>query len=179
MTDDEFRADLLAASAARAEAHETSLRDGFTSEVLERLRDAGEVPDTESCAEALAGQRSRKLEVDAFAFDEADESLHLFVAMRDGGTDAPSPITLTEARNQGFGRLLGVFEQARDGWLAANIEESRPLWALAKRIQTAGKPAAVRLHVLTDRPVSEAAPRDQGGPDEGGRPGDVPDLGRD
>jgi hypothetical protein len=155
MTDEEFRADLLAASVARAEAHETSLRDGFTSEVLERLRDAGEVPDAESCAETLAGQRSRKLEVDAFVFDDADESLHLFVAMRDGGSNVPSPITLTEARDQGFGRLLGVFEQARDGWLATSIEESRPLWSLARRIQTGGKPAALRLHVLTDRPISE------------------------
>ncbi|MDU7524803.1 MAG: hypothetical protein E7K72_26120, partial [Roseomonas mucosa] len=155
MTDEEFRADLLAAAAARAEAHETSLRDGFTSEVLERLRDAGELPDTESCAEALTGQRSRRLEVDAFAFDEADESLHLFVAVRDGGSKPPPAITLTEAREQGFGRLLGVFEQARDGWLAANIEESRPLWALARRVQTGGKPAALRLHVLTDRPMSE------------------------
>ena len=155
MTDEEFRADLLAASAARAEAHETGLRDGFTSEVLERLRDAGEVPDAESCAESLAGQRSRKLEVDAFVFDDADESLHLFVTMRDGGPETPAPITLTEARDQGFGRLLGVFEQARDGWLAMNIEESRPLWSLARRIQTGGKPAALRLHVLTDRRISE------------------------
>lgn len=155
MTDDEFRADLLAASAARAEAHETSLRDGFTSEVLERLRDAGEVPDAEPCAEALAGQRGRKLEVDAFAFDDADESLHLFITMRDGGVEAPSPITLTEARDQGLGRLLGIFEQARDGWLVGNTEESRPLWALARRIQTGGKPAALRLHLLTDRPISE------------------------
>jgi hypothetical protein len=94
-------------------------------------------------------------EVDAFAFDDADESLHLFVAVRDGGTEPPAAITLTEAREQGFGRLLGVFEQARDGWLAASIEESRPLWALARRIQTEGKPAALRLHVLTDRPMSE------------------------
>ena len=155
MTDEEFRADLLASAAARAEAHETSLRDGFTSEVLDRLRDAGEVPDAEACAEALTGQVNRKLEVDAFAFDEADESLHLFVTVRDGGAEAPPTITLTEARAQGFGRLVGVFEQARDGWLVANIEESRPLWALARRVQTGGKPAALRLHVLTDRPMSE------------------------
>ena len=155
MTDEEFRADLLAAAAARAEAHETSLRDGFTSEVLERLRDAGEVPDAEPCAEALTGQLNRKLEADAFAFDEADESFHLFVAVRDGSAGRPPAITLTEAREQGFGRLLGVFEQARNGWLAANIEESRPLWALARRVETGGKPAALRLHVLTDRPLSQ------------------------
>ena len=155
MTDDEFRADLLAASAARAEAHQASLRDSLTSEVLERLRDAGEVPDAEPCSEALAGQQNRKLEVDAFAFDDADDSLHLFVTMRDGGIEAPAPLTLPEARNQGFGRVLGVFEQARDGWLVGNIEESRPLWALARRIQTTRPPSALRLHVLTDRPISE------------------------
>lgn len=155
MTNEEFRADLLAAAAARAEAHETSLREGFTSEILERLRDAGEIPDTEACAETHTGQNRRRLEIDAFAFDDADESLHLFVAMRDGDTEASSPIALTEARDQGFNRLLGVFEQARDGWIVASIEESRPLWALARRIQTGAKPAAVRLHVITDRPVSE------------------------
>lgn len=155
MTDEEFRADLLAAAAARAEAHETGLREAFTSEVLERLRDAGEVPDAESCAEVLTGRHSRKLEVDAFAFDDADESVHLFATIRDGGIAMPSPINLTEAREQGFGRLLGVFEQARDGWLVANTEESRPLWALARRIQADGKPSALRLHVLTDRPMSE------------------------
>lgn len=155
MTDEEFRADLLASSTARAEAHETSLRDGFTAEVIERLRDAGEIPDAEPCAEALSGQRSRKLEVDAFAFDDADDSLNLFVTLRDGGAATPQAITLTEARDQGFGRLLGVFEQAREGWLTANIEESRPLWALARRIQTGPRPAALRLHVLTDRPMSE------------------------
>ena len=155
MTDEEFRAELLASAASRAEVHETALREGFTSEVLERLREAGEVPDAESCAETITGQRSRRLEVDAFAFDEADESLHLFVSVYDGSRQPPPTITLTEARDHGFARLQGVFEQARDGWLAANIEESRPLWALARRIQVGGRPAALRLHVITDRPMSE------------------------
>jgi hypothetical protein len=31
----------------------------------------------------------------------------------------------------------------------------RPLWALARRIRTATLPSALRVHVLTDRPVSE------------------------
>lgn len=155
MTDEEFRADLLAAAASRAEAHETSLREGFVTEVLERLRDAGELPDAEQCAETVSGQRGRKLEVDAFAYDEADESLHLFVAVRDGGEGMPAPLSLSEAREQGFNRLAGMFEQAREGWLTDSIEESRPLWALARRIQVDGRPAALRLHVVTDRRVSE------------------------
>jgi hypothetical protein len=72
MTEEEYRTDLLAASASRAEVQACSMREAFMTEVLERLREAGEVPDTEPCPEAIAGQRSRRLEIDAFAFDEAD-----------------------------------------------------------------------------------------------------------
>jgi hypothetical protein len=96
-----------------------------------------------------------QLEIDAWAADDADGSLHLFIAIQDGGAKYPASITLTEAREQGFNRLLGVFEQSRDGWLTGNIEESRPLWALARRIQAAPLPSALRVHVLTDRPISE------------------------
>ena len=155
MTEEEFRADLLAATAARAEVQASGTREAFVTEVLERLRDAGEIPDTEPCAEVLTGQRGRKLEIDAWAADDADGSLHLFVAIHDGRTQTPASFTLTEAREQGFNRLLGIFDQARDGWLTANIEESRPLWALARRIQTLPLPAALRIHVVTDRPASE------------------------
>jgi hypothetical protein len=155
MTEEEFRADLLAASASRAETHSTGLREAFVEELLERLRDAGELPDAEACPEQVTGQHARRLELDAFARDEADTSLHLFIALRDGGESMPPTIGLTEAKSQGFGRLLGFFEQARDGWLTRNIEESRPLWALARMIETGGRPAALRLNVLTDRMVSE------------------------
>jgi hypothetical protein len=155
VTEDEFRADLLAAAASRAETHETGLREAFVSELLERLQEAGEVPEAESCPEKLEGHHGRRLEIDAFSFDEADASFHLFIAIRDGGPEMPPRIALVEARDQGFNRLLGVFEQARDGWLTRQIEESRPLWALARRLETGSKPSAVRLHVITDRIVSE------------------------
>lgn len=155
MTDEEFRADVLAAAASRAEIHATSLREAFVEEVLERLREAGELPDAEPCSETLSGQRGRRLELDAYAHDDADDSLHLFIALRDGGTDLPPSLGLAEAREQGFNRLLGFFEQARDGWLTKNTEESRPLWELARRIETSGKPAALRLNIVTDRIVSE------------------------
>ena len=155
MTEDEFRADLLAAAASRAETHITGLREAFVSEVLERLREGGEAPEAENCAERLEGHHRRVLEIDAFSIDEADLSLHLFIAIRNGGGEMPARINLSDARDQGFNRLLGVYEQARDGWLTQNIEESRPMWTLARRIETSSKPSAVRLHVLTDRLVSE------------------------
>jgi AIPR protein len=62
---------------------------------------------------------------------------------------------MTEAREHGFNRLLNVFDLAREGWLTANIEESRPLWSLARRIQSGSLPTALRVHVVTDRPISE------------------------
>ena len=112
-------------------------------------------PKANPAPEAITGQRGRKLEIDAWADDEADGSLHLFVAIYDGGQDLTSSLTLTEARDQGFNRLLGIYEQARDGWLTANIEESRPLWGLARRIQLAARPTALRLNVISDRAVNE------------------------
>jgi hypothetical protein len=155
MNQEEFRADLLAAVASRAEVEACGTREAFSLEVLDRLSASGEAPDAESCVEALTGQRGRKLEIDAWAIDDADGSLHLFVVILDGGAMYPASITLTDARDQGFGRVLGIFEQAREGWLTENIEESRPLWALARRIQSAPLPTALRAHVLTDRPMSE------------------------
>lgn len=155
MREDEFRADLLASVASRAEIEGCGTREAFSLEMLDRLAASGEVPDAESCVEALTGQRGRKLEIDAWSDDEADGSLHLFVTILDGGPTPPPSITLTDAKEQGFNRVIGIFEQARDGWLTANIEESRPLWALARRIQQAPLPQALRVHVLTDRPISE------------------------
>lgn len=155
MTEEEFRADLLAAAAARAETSSTGLREALVVEILERLRDAGETPDFETCPEAVTGPRNARIEIDAVSWDDADGSLHLFLAMRDGGHATPPVLTLSEARDSGFARLLRVYENARDGWLQANIEESRPLWSLARRIADERAPSALRLNILSDRPISE------------------------
>jgi hypothetical protein len=155
MTSDEYRNELLTTAASRAEVQACGMREAFVTEVLERLREAGEVPEGEPCPETMTGQRARKLEIDAWADDEADGSLHFFIALYDGASDPKSTLTLTEARDQGFSRLLGVYEQAREGWLTANIEESRPLWALARRIQTGPRPTALRLNIVSDRTVNE------------------------
>jgi hypothetical protein len=155
MTEEEFRSELLASAASLAEAQSCGMREAFVTEMLVRLAEAGEVPDSEPCPETMTGLRGRKLEIDAWATDDADGSMHFFVSILDGGTSHPASITLTEAREHGFNRLLAVFDLAREGWLTANIEESRPLWSLARRIQTNSLPSALRLHVITDRPISE------------------------
>lgn len=155
MTLDEFRADLLAAVASRAQVQACGFREAFVLEMLDRLSQSGEVPDAETCIETVIGHRGRKLEIDAWATDDADGSLHLFVSVLDGKAPLPATITLTDARDQGFNRIIGIFEQSREEWLTANIEESRPLWALAQHIRSSSLPSALRVHVLTDRPISE------------------------
>ncbi len=64
-------------------------------------------PRPRSVRRELDGHRGRRLEIDAFSFDDADDSLHLFIAIHDGGQAMPPRITLSEAREQGFNRLLG------------------------------------------------------------------------
>lgn len=154
MTNEDFRAELLASVHSRAETLLMGTREAFAAELGERLRDAGELPDLEPCQESLTGQRNRRLEIDGFAYDEADDSLHLVACILDG-SEAASKITLSDARAEAFNRLEGVFEQSRSGWLVENIEESRPLWELARRIQKSSLPAALRLHLFTDRVISE------------------------
>lgn len=154
MTPEEFRTELLASAHSRAEANGMGTREAFVAEMADRLRDSGEMPDIEGCPESLVGQRQRRLEIDGHAFDDADESLHLVCAVLDAG-DEMAVITLSDARETAFNRLEGIYEQARSGWLTGNIEESRPLWALARRIERGAAPAAIRLHVVTDRRISE------------------------
>lgn len=162
----EFHEDLINSVSARADALQVPWREAFVVEALDRLRDAGELPDADICIEQLTGPRNRRLAIDAYALDEADDSLNLFVAMPHG-TVAPEVLTLSEARDQGFGRLAALYEVAHSGWIRDNVEESRPVWSLAETIRT-NRPTALRLHVLSDRPLSERVRSiDEGRTDDG------------
>ena len=154
MNAEDFRMELLASAHSRAEAHGIGTREAFVAELTDRLRDSGEIPDIEGCPESVIGQRQRRLELDGYAFDDADSSLHLVLSILDA-SDSINVITLSDAREAAFNRMEGLYEQARSGWLTANIEESRPLWALARDIERGPRPAALRLHVVTDRRISE------------------------
>lgn len=134
MNDDEFRADLLASVASRAQTIGCGLREAFVDEMRERLSAAGKVPDAEACAEQVLGRLRRRMEVDADGFDDADDSLHLFIAVFDGGAQMPPALTFAQARELGFLRLQALYEHVRGGWLTRNVEGSRPLWQLSRRI---------------------------------------------
>ena len=116
MTNEEFRADLLATAAARAEAHASGIREAFLGEALERLRDAGEIPDTEACPERVEGKTTAGLKsmrshstMPTTSFTSSSRCLTAEIPIS-------SAITLTEAREQGFNRLMGC--SSRRGRLA-------------------------------------------------------------
>lgn len=150
---EDFHDDLIASASALAHSQETGWREAFVQEVASRLREAGEIPEADACVEQLTGSRNRRLVVDAQAYDDADDSLHLFIAMPHGEAEPP-PLANSEARDNGFGRLTAFYEHARTGWVTQNVEESRPAWSLADLIRRRNF-SAVRMHILTDRPLSQ------------------------
>ena len=85
----EFRKDLLETVRARAESNLDFNRAGFVDEVGERLTDAEEFSDFVACRyEGTSGKR--KLQIDGYAFDDADNSLALLIADYSNDDDMPS-----------------------------------------------------------------------------------------
>ncbi|MFZ6749599.1 AIPR family protein [Undibacterium sp. Ren11W] len=129
MTLEEFRIDLLETVRARAESNQDFNRAGFVDEVGDRLSDAEEFADFEPCRfEGTSGKK--KLKIDGYAFDEADNSLALLVA--DFSNDDFVPSFNTSDTVKAFGMLRAFVEEALQGKLTdGSIEESHPAHGLA------------------------------------------------
>lgn len=126
---DEFRKDMLEAVRARADSNLDFNRAGFVEEVGERLSDAEEFVDFVACRfEGFSGKK--KLKIDGYAFDEADNSLALLVA--DFSNDDLMPTFNTAETVKAFGMLRAFVEEALQGKLTdGSIEESQPAHGLA------------------------------------------------
>ena len=120
----EFRKDLLETVRARAESNLDFNRAGFVDEVGERLTDAEEFSDFIACRyEGISGKR--KLQIDGYAFDDADNSLALLIA--DYSNDDVMPSFNTADATKSFGMLRSFVEEALKGNLTdGSIEESQP-----------------------------------------------------
>src|SRR5690606_20319513 len=101
----------------------------FVDVVVGMLEDAGEVSDFESCYYRGIGARRRTVAIDGFAFDDADDSLRLFLA-EPLLADDPSTLGQTEARLW-FGRLKSFVEEAFEGRIQEDRDPSSPEWSLA------------------------------------------------
>jgi hypothetical protein len=149
----EFRKEILENVAASAAVTEEFRQVAFVEHCLRLLEDAEEVADATTCFYRGTGSRNRNSGVDAYAFDEADGSLRLFIASFSGKHE-PEILTQTEAKNW-FNRLQSFCEDAFSGKLLREVEESSPAFGLATLlVQQNSAITRLRLYLLTDSVIS-------------------------
>lgn len=126
---EEFREGILEAVRARAELSQDFLRASFVEEAAYRLAEAEEFSDFEVCRyEGVIGRR--KLQIDGYAFDEADNSIAILIA--DFTNDDAMPVFHTADAVKAFGMLRAFLEEALAGNLTdESIEESQPAYGFA------------------------------------------------
>lgn len=146
----DFHRELLETVRARAESNLDFNRAGFVDEVGERLSDAEEFSDFEACRfEGSSGKK--KLKIDGYAFDEADNSLALLVADFTN-EDTISPLNAADV-TKAFGMLRAFVEEALKGNLTdGSIEESQPAHGLASDLMDwHAKVSKYRFYLASDR----------------------------
>lgn len=166
MNINEFRIDLLETVRSIAQSQGDSFLSSFVAQAGVRLTDAEEFADFQVCHFEGEGSRRRKLSVDGYAFDEADNSMSLIIASF-SGEDSTPPIGVTEVKRH-FGMLRAYVEEALSGKLTdegeLSIEESEPGYGLACDLRACrGDLDRFRLYLVTD---SELAMRARDLPEE-------------
>lgn len=161
---EEFRRGLLDAVSVRApEGSGSEERDfAFVCEIGERLSDAEEFQDFMPCQGIGVGHRSRKLRVDGYELDEADDSIRLLIADFKGEQELET-ITKTRAESV-FAQLKAFVEESSTGriWssslgaglqtkeLSSTIERLHGLRADGRR-----SVSRYRFYLITDAVLSD------------------------
>jgi hypothetical protein len=133
MNVEELHQDLLASVRLAAEVNKDFVRTCFVEEIGSRLTDYEEVTDFQVCHYEGIGARKRRLQVDGYSFDDADNSM-AFVIAEFLNSDQIQSFGATEARRF-FSALSGFVEEALDGNLTnGSIDEAQPGYGLAADI---------------------------------------------
>lgn len=150
---EDFRRELLARATVRASADKNLGYAAFVELCGDLLEEAEELSDFTPCFFRQSKAGSRKLSVDGYAFDEADQSARMVVADY-SGLDVPGNLTGVEARKL-FSELKAFVEESLTGSVAEMSEESSPEHGLARdlRARTA-ETSRYRLYLVSDRPLS-------------------------
>ena len=152
----EFRSFLLTEVSVWAAADRNFLHSSFVDVVVPYLEDAGVVADFETCYYRGTGARRRAVAIDGFAFDDADDSLQLFLAETEL-TESPPNLGLVDARAL-FGRLRAFVEEAFEGRIREDRDPSSPEWGLAEAmVRRRSDITRIRAFLLTDRELSSTA----------------------
>jgi hypothetical protein len=161
---DAFRIDLLNSVQMRApnEYSPADLDFAFVCEIGSRLADAEEFQDFIPCYHAGTGHRGRKIRVDGYEIDEADDSIRLLIADYNGGKEME---TLTKTRAESvFSQLKAFIEESASGriWSStlSDSAQTRELSSLIEqkhRIREDGGRSVFRyrLYLITDSSLSD------------------------
>jgi len=151
---DDFAKEFSERVLATAAADGNFSRSAFTETALAFLEEAGQIVEYVPCYFKGTGLQRRALEMDAYAFDDVDESLALFVADYHN-FDASERITRSDATKL-FARMVAVLDEAMTGRLNATIEDSHPAFAFGLQLRRQfTNVTRIRLYLLTDALMSE------------------------
>lgn len=150
---EEFRRELLARATVRASADKNLGYTAFVELCGELLEEAEEFSDFTPCFFRHSKSGSKKLSVDGYAFDEADQSARMMV-VDFSGVGSPGNLTGVEARKL-FAELQAFVEESLAGTVAEMSEESSPEHGLARDLRVrATETSRYRLYLASDRPLS-------------------------
>lgn len=153
---EEYRVELLQKVGVSAEANLNFDRSEFVKNVLDSLIESEVLSDFVSCHyEGNAGINGRKVEIDAYNFDEDDNTFSLMVCSFTG-TSEMQRISKADVEKVAS-RAMEFVEAAIDGTLEKNVDESEDAFELAKYIR-ATHPTVERYRILV---LSDASRSDK------------------
>lgn len=148
----DFRKDYLENVKAVAAADNLGTQEAFVQVSCEHLV-GGEIFDDFNISYYSGQARRRRYKVDAYTYDEYDNSVSLIIAEY-SGEDEVTTLTQTDAQTL-FGRLKVVVEESIIGRLRNEIEISTPAYDLVDLIYlNRNELRKVKLFIVTDKEMS-------------------------
>lgn len=106
----------------------------FLNKMLEDLESIGELNDPVPMSVEMNGRRNRKMDFDAYAYDEADSALILIAC--DFNNERDTVKTLTNGRiNELYSHMLYFLDEALNGKISDYCDDSNPAIIVAKEFR--------------------------------------------
>lgn len=128
---DEFRAEFIDDLRFNAEHDGTEPETQFINKMLENLEEIGELNDPCQISVELRGKRGRKMAFDAYAYDEADNSLILIASSFSNIKDVASTLTNTQIDDL-YKYMVNFLDEAVNGHISDYCDDSDVAISLAK-----------------------------------------------
>lgn len=141
-----FRADFMNGVQLRLASGGGFTDDAFAEVAAEHLEEVNEISSFEPCRYRAP---SGRMSIDGYSFDEADDSLRVFLVHR-SGSDALSTLTRTEAEVQ-FKKLGAFVDAAFTGRFERSVDQNHPAYDFSERaLERKSTVARIRAYLLSD-----------------------------